>query len=88
MHERPASRPAGHRYPGPLNAGLSGTGLVADDLYLMAHDDRSGKPYLQPQALGIGLAGALLAELMLAELDRPAARQHGRVRLGRGAGTR
>jgi hypothetical protein len=67
MHERPASRPAGHRYPGPLNAGLSGTGLVADDLYLMAHDDRSGKPYLQPQALGIGLAGALLAELMLAE---------------------
>jgi len=66
MHERHASRSAGHGYPGPLNAGLSGTGLVADDLYLMAHDDRTGKPQLQPRALGIGLAGALLAELMLA----------------------
>jgi hypothetical protein len=67
MHERPASRPAGHRYLGPLDAGLSGTGLVADDLYLMAHDDRSGRPHLQPRALGIGLAGALLTELMLAD---------------------
>jgi hypothetical protein len=66
MHERHASQPAGHGYPGPLDAGLSGTGLVADDLYLMAHDDRTGKPQLQPRALGIGLAGALLAELMLA----------------------
>jgi hypothetical protein len=66
MHERPASRPAGHRHSGPLDAGLSGTGLVADDLYLMAHDDRTGRPHLQPRALGIGLAGALLTELMLA----------------------
>jgi hypothetical protein len=39
---------------------------VADDLYLLGHDDRSGKPLLQPRALGTGLAGALLAELMLA----------------------
>jgi hypothetical protein len=45
---------------------LSGTGLVADDLYLLGHDDRTGKPLLQRRALGIGLAGALLAELMLA----------------------
>ena len=52
--------------PGPLDAGLGGTGLVADDLWLLGHDDRSGKPQLQPRALGIGLAGALLAELMLA----------------------
>ena len=66
MHERHASRPAGRGYPGPLNAGLSGTGLVADDLYLIAHGDRTGRPRLQPRALGIGLAGALLAELMLA----------------------
>ncbi len=66
MHERHAWRPADHRYPGPLNAGLSGTGLVADDLWLLAHDDRSGRPQLQPRALGIGLAGALLTELMLA----------------------
>ena len=66
MHERPASRSPGHGYPGPLDAGLSGTGLVGDDLYLMAHDDRTGRPHLQPRALGIGLAGALLTELMLA----------------------
>jgi len=66
MHERRAARPAGRGYPGPLDAGLSGTGLVADDLYLLAHDDRTGKPLLPPRPLGTGLAGALLAELMLA----------------------
>jgi hypothetical protein len=66
MHERQGPRPAGRRYPGPVDAGLSGTGLVADDLYLMAHDDRTGKPLLPPRPLGAGLAGALLAELMLA----------------------
>jgi hypothetical protein len=67
MHERPISRSPGYGYPGPLDSGLSGTGLVADDLYLVAHDDRTGRPHLQPRALGIGLAGALLTELMLAE---------------------
>lgn len=46
-------------------AGLSGTGLVADDLFLMAHDDVTGRPFLQPRAIGLGLAGGLLAELML-----------------------
>jgi len=66
MHERRAARPAGRGYPGPLDAGLSGTGLVADDLYLLAHDDRAGRPLLPPRPLGTGLAGALLAELMLA----------------------
>jgi len=35
---------------------LTGTGLIADDLYLLAHDDLSGKPFLQPRALGAGLA--------------------------------
>lgn len=45
--------------------GLTGTGLVADDLYLLAHHDVSGKPFLQQRALGLGLAGALLAELVL-----------------------
>ena len=65
MHERRAARPAGRGYPGPLDAGLSGTGLVADDLYLLAHDDRTGKPLLPPRPLGTGLAGALLTELML-----------------------
>ncbi|HEV2376184.1 MAG TPA: GPP34 family phosphoprotein [Streptosporangiaceae bacterium] len=47
-------------------AGLSGTGLLADDLYLVAHHEVSGKPYVQPRALGLGLAGGLLAELVLA----------------------
>jgi Golgi phosphoprotein 3 (GPP34) len=46
-------------------AGLSGTGLVADDLWLLAHGDRTGRPLLPPRPLGTGLAGALLAELML-----------------------
>lgn len=45
---------------------LTGTGRIADDLYLLAHDDATGKPLLQSRALGTGLAGALLAELMLA----------------------
>jgi len=48
-----------------VSAGLGGTGLVADDLYLLAHHDATGKPLLQPRPLGIGLAGGLLAELML-----------------------
>jgi hypothetical protein len=48
-----------------MSAGLSGTGLIADDLYLMAHHEVNGKPFVQPRALGTGLAGGLLAELML-----------------------
>src|ERR1035437_9741412 len=48
-----------------MSAGLGGTGLVADDLYLMAHHEVNGKPFVQPRALGSGLAGGLLAELML-----------------------
>ncbi len=68
MHERRAAGPATRGYPGPMDTGLSGTGLVADDLYLLAHDDRSGRALLPPRPLGTGLAGALLAELMLARL--------------------
>jgi Golgi phosphoprotein 3 GPP34 len=64
MHERPAPGSAGRRHR-PAR-GLSGTGLVGDDLYLLGHDYRSGRPLLQPRVLGTGLAGALLAELMLA----------------------
>jgi len=66
VHERHSYRPGdrlGH--PGPLNRGLSGTGRVGDDLYLAAHDDRSGKPQLPRRQLGLGLAGGLLAELLL-----------------------
>ena len=43
---------------------LAGTGRVADDLYLIAHHETSGRAYLPPRSAGIGLAGGLLAELM------------------------
>ncbi len=46
-------------------AKLSGTGLLADDLYLMAHDDVTGRAFLHPRALSLGLAGGLLTELLL-----------------------
>lgn len=45
---------------------LRGTGRLADDLYLLGHDDRTGKCRLKPRPLGLGLAGGLLAELLLA----------------------
>jgi hypothetical protein len=66
MGERHGSRLAGQRYRDRPGGGLEGTGLVADDLYLLGHDDRGGRPLLQPRALGTGLAAALLAELLLA----------------------
>jgi Golgi phosphoprotein 3 (GPP34) len=43
---------------------LGGTGRVADDLYLIAHHEVSGRPYLSPRSAGIALAGGLIAELM------------------------
>jgi hypothetical protein len=46
---------------------LAGTGRLADDLYLIAHHERTGRPLLAPRAAGLGLAGALLAELILAD---------------------
>jgi hypothetical protein len=42
-----------------------GSGLLADDLFLLAHNDMTGKPRLHPRVAGIGLAGALLGELAL-----------------------
>jgi len=41
---------------------------VADDLYLIAHDDRSGRCRVSGRVAGLGLAAAILAELVLAEL--------------------
>jgi hypothetical protein len=55
----PASEP---RVPGPH---LAGTGRLADDLYLLAHHERTGRPVLSPRAAGLGLAGGLLGELVL-----------------------
>jgi hypothetical protein len=52
------------RRPGP---GLGGTGRVADELYLMTHHELAGRAHLAPRAVGLGLAGALLAELILAD---------------------
>ena len=83
MHEQPASRQGGYRHRAPPARGLSGTGLVADDLYLLAHEESSGKAVLQPAALGTGLAGALLAELML--VGWIALRQDGAVMITRDA---
>jgi hypothetical protein len=68
QHGYPASQPARQQPFGVPDArGLGGTGRVADDLYLLGHDDRTGRPLLGPRPLGIGLAGALLAELMLGD---------------------
>jgi Golgi phosphoprotein 3 (GPP34) len=53
----------GGRGPGPA---LGGTGRVADELYLMTHHELTGRPHLAPRAVGLGLAGALLTELILA----------------------
>ena len=49
-----------------MSPDLKGTGRVSDDLFLLAHDDVSGRPFIQPRPLGLGLAGALLAEAALA----------------------
>lgn len=45
---------------------LAGTGLLAGDLWPLAHHDVTGRSFLQPRALGLGLAGGVLAELVLA----------------------
>ncbi|ACU72887.1 conserved hypothetical protein [Catenulispora acidiphila DSM 44928] len=41
------------------------TGFVANDFFLMANDDPSGRPRLSERILAVGLAGALLCELIL-----------------------
>ncbi len=38
---------------------------IADDLFLIAHRDRDGKPLLSGRVLGLALAGAALCELAL-----------------------
>jgi hypothetical protein len=65
----PASiQPVGqHPFRDRTAGGLGGTGRIADELHLLGHDDRTGRPSLGPRPLGIGLASALLAELMLGD---------------------
>lgn len=45
--------------------GRGRTGRLADDFFLMVHDDPSGRPRLSDRILGLGLAGALLGELVV-----------------------
>ena len=66
--DRPVPVPPGH-----TRAGLAGTGRLADDVWLLAHHEVSGRSLLQPRAAGLGLAGALLAELALIGAVRVAA---------------
>jgi hypothetical protein len=40
-------------------------GVLADQYFLIAHEDRTGRSRLHPRATGLGLAAALLGELML-----------------------
>lgn len=39
--------------------------MLADEFFLIALDDRTGRPRLSPRVFRLGLAGALLAELVL-----------------------
>jgi len=45
--------------------GRDSTVPIANDFFLLAHDDVTGKPRLHPKVAGIGLASALLDDLML-----------------------
>jgi hypothetical protein len=71
---QPPERPDGAPGPAPLaaarpgpaaGAGLGGTGRLGDELYLVAHDDVTGKLRLHSRAVALGVAAGLLAELML-----------------------
>lgn len=39
--------------------------MLADQYFLIAHEDRTGRSRLHPRATGLGLAGALIGELVL-----------------------
>ncbi|GIJ37360.1 GOLPH3/VPS74 family protein [Micromonospora andamanensis] len=39
---------------------------LRDELFLLGHDDDNGQPYIDRQALALGLAGAVLIDLFLA----------------------
>jgi hypothetical protein len=47
---------------------LAGTGRIADDLWLIAHHEVTGRPHLSRRAIGVGMAGGLLAELLAVEV--------------------
>ncbi|WP_053065360.1 GPP34 family phosphoprotein [Micromonospora sp. RV43] len=66
-----------HHYPAPAQGGSEvtqyrlrepqrGPTLLADEFWLICHDDRDGKPRLNDLAIRFGLAAALLGELAVA----------------------
>jgi hypothetical protein len=57
---------------------------LRDELYLLAHDDDTGKLHIHSQSLGVGLAGAVLIDLFLSgwvgiEGERIRVRRRGQV---------
>jgi Golgi phosphoprotein 3 GPP34 len=58
---------------------------IADDLFLVALDERTGRIRLHPRALGLGLAAALLAELAL--LDHVTYAPSGQIKVSSGMAT-
>jgi hypothetical protein len=60
----PGSAQGSVRQFGRANRSACGWPLIADDLFRLAHDDR-GKSRLHPDVTALGLAAALLAELIL-----------------------
>ncbi|WP_026423292.1 GPP34 family phosphoprotein [Actinokineospora inagensis] len=49
----------------PAQYGKSEPGLLADEFFLSGLDDMTGEQRLEPQALAVGLAAAVLGELVL-----------------------
>ncbi|MBM7078065.1 GOLPH3/VPS74 family protein [Micromonospora humida] len=65
---------------------------LRDELYLLAHNDDTGQPHIHRQALALGLAGAVLIDLVLAGRtildndDHPAGEQRVKIHIDRPVG--
>src|SRR4051812_29822687 len=55
-----------HRYAATSRGRLMYALPLADELFLIGHDQYTGKPQVSDSALDTGLAGAVLGELVLA----------------------
>jgi hypothetical protein len=49
---------------------------VADELWLLSHHERSGRPKLEDRRIGLGLAGGVICELLIDGLVTLASEQH------------
>jgi hypothetical protein len=65
MHYNPGGAP--RPVLSPVKSRLVGTGRIADELYLIAHHEVTGRSCLSPRSLGVAMAGGLLADLMAPE---------------------